>query len=549
MENAGVFGVMGSADGWHWIKMSEAIALLHFATHNAEVQAVFNVCYTSLLAGGSILIEPLAGPDAPVRTRGTKRGRSASTSTPAPASRCASGTRIVLPDAHAEADARTRSRVFAAWARDSAFMQECVGFCPTTGVPDPASPDGVRPVVLNLARLQVQHRVDVYGRHFWRWFEMTESGWNDASGSLCGRRELKNILVLGNSLPSNDGTLASRVKCVRAGEYALLQSKRTLTFHADAARAKPLAYTQQNAAISTRMADSGSAEPQFDQANVSLDVRRDACQESHAVHEAVFALNRGVAASAVAARDGARGDDGTYEVADGRTLVRQMAVEAPSDLPATRAAYLESVCLAWAVPMSMLSAGDATGKAKLNAASASPETARIFREAQADRKRALESDICSIYEFLHNERLAERYVRGELEDKWDREGASGGGGEEKGESDDELADPTSARNIERATRMRVQIPCSAMSDQLIARLEMGALKYSAWAEIDAMQQGLPLSAYNATRLPPIDDASAAKKSASTSKSKNKSKNKSTSKSTSKSKGASKGKGKSTSAGK
>lgn len=454
-----------NAEGWHSINMFEIAQLVSFATDSAVIQSVFDVCYNSILSTGSIMIEP---EDAP-RAQGD-------------------GTSIVLPTAQEENAMHARSSVFAKWGREGAFLEECIGWYPTSSVPTPGAAGGdYLPVVMNLARMRVMHRVDVFGQHSWRWFEVAGMQ----------TREIVGITVMGSSLPDNYGRLSSKVKRVMHGEWAIYQLKVRLTMEADSQRAHPTVVTQ---AHEERRYDplsaAGAAHPGFEQ---TIAAQRAADEEltdpALRVHALVRTLN--TCAAGARAVEAAR----TFEIDAGRTYVNVRSAEAPAELAVARQAFLESCCLAWGIPMAMISSGDATGKARLNSATASPETARIFREAQSARKHRLEGYMRDMYDAMFKSQHAQRYLQGQLEAKYKRLKL-----QHEGEPDIEalLADDeaTSHDAISKSTRMRVQIPCNPQNDMWVERLRLGVIKYADFARIDSMQMGVPLSSYNERRLDP-----------------------------------------------
>lgn len=487
-----LFDGLSGSQKYRWLNMSHLRGLMQFGRGNAEIQAVFNVCYTAISSSGPIMIKPLSE----IETQSS-----------------GSGARVVLPDARAEADDRARSNIFADWGREAAFMEACIGFFVTTGVPDSSSPDGMRPVVLNLARVEVQHHVDVYGQHFWRWYELTDEdgGAHSVTGNMPHRVLLPNVRVVGSSLPDSEGVITSRVNSVLNGEWAIYQAKKRLTMLADAERARPTLVLQQHDASKDRIPVSSGEDSALDR-----DVMMETCTGAQAVHRLVYQRNMGAddATQESATRTQQQQQEqrmSTFDITDGRVLVQNHMAVAPSELPVSRLAYFESVCLAWSVPMAMLTSGDSSGKAKLNADTATPETGRLFREAQSDRKRLLERNICDMYEFMHHERLHEESYSRAWRQEWRRKGmakkrkrSTPEEMEEHMEDDEGLGDAwaLSERSVAHGARMSVQIPCIGTSDQLRELLDMGVLRYDAYVAINAQQMGLSMRSYNTTRTMP-----------------------------------------------
>jgi hypothetical protein len=169
------------------------------------------------------------------------------------------------------------------------------------------------------------------------------------------------------------------------GDWAIYQAKKELTMSADKERAKPTVVTE---------AQSNRHEPNSVSSSHVGMYDGGGGREEQMVYALARDRNCGIVAPAMQTR---REDKNQLEIKDGRTYVSAQIAEAPADLGTSRQAFLESCCLGWGIPMSMLSSGDASGKAKLNSDSAGPETARVFREAQSDRRKKAETYISNIY--------------------------------------------------------------------------------------------------------------------------------------------------------
>jgi len=94
-----------------------------------------------------------------------------------------------------------------------------------------------------------------------------------------------------------------------------------------------------------------------------------------------------------------RGEDGNEDdmkvspfipLEPGQNYTATAMADSPTDLLSHRQSKREAVCIRLSIPMSLISSGDATGKAKLNTQGASPDHLRIFKEAQKGRRREYE---------------------------------------------------------------------------------------------------------------------------------------------------------------
>lgn len=327
-----------------------------------------------------------------------------------------------------ESRARVRSQMFAQWGLKCERVFEEVGFAPCTAQPNTqsayaiiADTDPLAPCVLDLlAVCRICMRGDAHGRTEWRFFKRTNQHPQT-------EEEIPDVYVLGDETgwPTRNGQLRSSLaRLMLSDAYTTYQSKMTLTQLADRQRAHPVLVTQAAAA-----AGAGGAMSDPDLVTGSITMRDNDLQ---LVPVALSAAQRAqvnkVADSCARANQQVRNEPGPicnpdvtqggagqkrksrdgqteYEISPGQVLAPGVHLaEAPLDLLPAKQAWMEAVSLDFGVPLSMLSSGDATGKAKLNAESAGPETARLYLEGQNERRRELENNIAAMYTFMYSKR-------------------------------------------------------------------------------------------------------------------------------------------------
>ena len=347
---------------------------------------------------------------------------------------------------------------------------------------------------------KVFHHVDVYSRHSWRFFEM-----HSHMQSATNMTELHNVVVIGaTSLPDSEGTIHSKVKRLMVGLWMLYQSKLLNTMRADAGRAHPVLVTQD---IDDNVGGGGHDDKTTKGAalaafNQQTPQRREQEPDAKRVHALVAARNQGnhclanllqttdltlAQAEQQAKREYMGGSKvfEQFELDAGRAFVSTHLPEAPADLLPLRQAFMESVCLAQGVPMSMISSGDASGRAKLNTENASPETAQIFRDAQSDRRKRVASHIASFYQHLYGDSHVEEFVRQEVEKAY--------AGKKRKKVDIPLKD------MARHARVVVSIPGNAEFEKVAFLAAKGFLTHSATCHAFSLHTGMPLEAFKQER--------------------------------------------------
>jgi len=161
--------------------------------------------------------------------------------------------------------------------------------------------------------------------------------------------------------------------------------------------------------------------------------------------------------------------------------------------------------------MSMISSGDASGRVRMNAETAKPESARQFREAQAGRRKDLETAIQFMYEHMFRYTHAMDYIRRTLATQWTEVKRSArtqrGSTKRKAAADEneaqlarslveQIDSDTMLEQAFKQMHFRVLVPCNAEVEQLDAQFAQGTIQYSAYVRVKAFQLGLPLSSFN-----------------------------------------------------
>jgi hypothetical protein len=470
----------GTNDGWHELDMHLIQRLLHFAKNNSEIQAVQKVCYTNVARLTGVHIEPVVV------------GKSSSAS---------DGQRLAPVDSHAAMAMAQRSANFVTWACDGFRREDAIGFAPTVIVRNEnrvaaAAGDPLRPSLLVLGRVHVFHRLDVYGRHSWRFFEY---GMDTPSptGGMVGR-EILGVIVLHDASPPDEfGNLNSIVLRVMTLDWSLYQHKRALTFRADSARAAPRITTQandggggaRNDATSGRNVTSavsphlntvplGELPPCDARAAQTRAVQIRAAHLNHlqngtALTDAELDALKKSAPPAPAAASAS----GEIEIRPGRVYVHAQMAEAPADLMPVRLAYLATVCQEFGVPMSMIASGDTTGKSRLNSASATTEMARIFHDGQSYRRSRLEIISRGAWQYMYADAQVEAFIRAEVE----RDGA---------DATVPLAD------MVKSTDVLVTVPCELSFEHLDRWLATGVVRYDAYCQQMSSQTGVSTGIFN-----------------------------------------------------
>ncbi len=447
-----------TADRWVQVNMQEAVTLESWARSNPQFQSLFNICFNGLISG-DIVIE--TGPQKPA-------GKT---------------DKIQIPTSEEQAATRWRSRVVTDWSRQKEFTRLCMGFVPVTGMAASSGEgDQFQPTVLNINMIELWFHIDVYNRREWKVYEKS------TSVMMNQRRELKGIKMFGFEFPDPSGGIQSCVKRIYQHAYAPYMSKVLLTIEADQRRANPVITTQ----------SSEQNDPQKNVAELGPAFEDPAALErqpdSLRVH-ALVAEKNGCGSGMPGEQIKKRKRSNEYAIRAGQQYVSAHVPEAPADTLSFSQHFLEVICMEFGVPMSMVSSGDATGKSKLNSESAGPETARIFREAQAERKRRVENDLCEIYRYIWTESDLQKKSK-------------------------TLKRPLEKSECEEAMQIRVQIPANPQVDQLVDMWERGILKYASMCSVLSNQMGLSLESFNEQAgidikdlqgiAPPAEAAAAAK---------------------------------------
>lgn len=390
-----------------------------------------------------------------------------------------------------ESRARARSHMYGQWGLKGRRAEEVVGFIPCTARPNDspryqciADTDKMMPCVLDFHRIsRIAMRVDVHGCYEWRFFHMT--GQHPQQ-----EEEIADVCVLGDetSWPTSQGQIRSILARLQLSDaYETYKSKMANTRIADSLRAHPRLITQQAATSSTSAAlsdpdmVSGAITVHDSAMNlVPVALSEEARRQFIETADRVAMKNQtrndagpianpcGGGSSAAAAASTKRkfrdGED-EYNITPGQVLAPGVHLaEAPNDLLPAKQAWMEAVSLAFGVPLAMLSSGDATGKAKLNAESAGPESSRIYLEAQKERRRSLSAQIAAIYSFMYSRQR----VWSKITDKLT---------ETKGKampSDDELKKESLA-----AASVIVRVAGAIEPDACMSLYERGIMRYPA----------------------------------------------------------------------
>lgn len=385
---------MAVFDGLDWstLDMGEIHDLMRFVADNCEISTVQNIVYGSLIAG-DIVIQTADDIDA--RQRGGQSDR------------------VEALPAREEAAQRMRSSMWATCTIDSLKQEDLIGFSCNSFTPNSpdfamiADTDPSRPCVLQLDKLaRILHRVDVLGMHSFRFF---------AAGRDGKEVEIPNVKVTGAELPNAQGRINSKIKRLKSAPFKLYSDKMANTARADYARANPRLITQ----VDNGSGSGAAARTDARQIMTSIGINENheampiphiltaaeaaqsaAVADAVAMHNCAGSGSHPMAMPGVATARKRKDPDAPseYELPPGRILAPNYHIpEAPADMLSAKQAWIETVCLAFQIPMSMLSAGDATGKAKLNKESAGSDASRIYLEAQSARKRKLEGWIGAMY--------------------------------------------------------------------------------------------------------------------------------------------------------
>jgi hypothetical protein len=487
---SGPCDVLDKLEGWHPLDMGLIQRLIAFARSSSEIQSLSALCYNSLRCGNIII---RVGQDTGEAEEDT----------------------LKKPTERQESDRLRRSALLGQWAYEAAMMEDAIGFVPTVIIPnednDTSQTDPLRPSVLNLARVRIWHKVDVMGRHYWRFYESHPNSahlMGLASQRMLHEREIRDVHVRGDTLPDDSGCIFSRVRRVMEGDWALFQSKKLLTMTADRERATPTLVTQQandkahtdKDLASTQglmmmtgapYADGGGdmmADPSTVRA-MALVREHNSCLRMADGSIVPYQERQSGASSMPSAATQQRART-QVRIDTGQQFVSAPLAEAPADLLPTRQAFLEVVSLEWGVPLSMISSGDASGKARLNSATAGAETAKVYQATQAHIRRRSESRLRELYSFMYGEKHVADYVRRVLQ-RYSRSRRDQG----KASSMSPSKVTFDFEELQRQAQVTIEIPSQPSMLELNELLDKGVLEYDPYCHYAAQQTGISLRSF------------------------------------------------------
>lgn len=508
------------ATAWHWLRMDLAAHMLSFCHNNNQLRAILGVTLNNLITD-----------QVQITRHDEDEGGGGG------------GDRLVVPSAQDDAKRAARARLFGAWGRDVATQEAAIGFAVVASVANTdvydQSGERRRPCVLNFDAIEIRHRKDAFSQHEWRVYRRVSEQDDPpppprlphcAFDNLFGLRLIPNVLILGADLPDSYGNFNGRVwTLVYSQEWSQFVNKHHLTLVADRKRATPDRLVQKAPTASKRDTDPDLTQPMTEEeeaqmhvdqiirtgrrvgylnqltpdqrcAEAELEKMRD--QHGHTNHGQRGEAQRELAAKHLVLLE----PDQEYVSGDHMP-------EAPQELATARQAFWESVCLAFGVPMSMLSSGDASGRSRLNSETASPETAQIFRDAQTSRKRRLEDNIRQAYHFMYAAEDTRSYIRFVMEERLKRveselkqKGKKRKAAVVDEDDDDETVwvehlthsddEALSERALERVMRVRVKVPDIQQTDEIYRLLETGMLTYQAACHAFSRRLGIDLACFN-----------------------------------------------------
>jgi len=536
-----VLGMGGRSQGWIALNMHEIRFYQEFARKSGIIQAVCSLCLDGLRST-DILIET---EDERTKREGSSGG----------------GGKPV--DAEAEIRRSQRSQIFGKWAHQVEMMIKDIGFAVCCCVPNKAR-DGsaeanpIRPIVLELGRVQIYVKVDVFAQHEWIFVDIDR------------RKRIPNVLVFGDHLPDMYGQIMSKVKRIAQSEWRLYSHKLQTTISADLKSSHLTVVTQLHNEPHNPLSVTGSANPLLNTLSPNTlagSGPNDPCAPKESGGGGGGNKNQDIAGlpstdetgkviysravfNSAATNAGTnyslnrttlqqrRNPNGQYEqirIEAGREYAHSNPPKAPDDLLPSRQAFYESVSLEFGVPLMMISAGgDTSGRAKLNTATASAEIARVFRNAIASRKKQVEAYIREMYQFMYQEwnveRAIEKRVGKEVSDrKRKREQSERGDSNKKRkqdaaatnneseEDDDEDVDSLSGkdeddddtnmedeehRELDKHARVYVTVTSDPDFAMAMEIYKMGNLKVDAYNQMAANYLTVGIDAMNAKPKPP-----------------------------------------------
>ncbi|MDO9173884.1 MAG: hypothetical protein Q7V62_03705 [Actinomycetota bacterium] len=456
---AGPFGKALGDEGWTHLRMHEARFLYDWCRADPTLASVHRVCYNSLLTTNVQIARAEEKPSAEQQ--------------------------------------QARARLFGAFGRAAALIEKALGFYLVAGV-EPLGGDDLDtgmaqvPRLLNLDQIDVWYRVDVYSRFEWRVYEVSARA---AEPTLL---DPATYTVYGEEMPRMDGRVYSRAQSIRSDVYDMLAAKVAATRVADAERARPTLVTQpvpeSHDPLQVRSAIHASLDQRAPDADDGGALDRSPAVQAMAAH--ISALNCGrPSPQAAAAVTMTRGHFDQFALDTGKQYVAAHMPEAPIDVAVVRQAYLECVCLVFGVPMSMLSSGDASGHAKLNSETASPETAQIFRDAQRDRAKRFEQDVRAVCQFLNRVHDTEALIRPVMEKRVTK----GKKRKEEPTKEEEAAmdekDRITPAHLAKRTRWTVHVPSRERLENILLLASLGMLEDDAQRRLLADATQMELDAF------------------------------------------------------
>jgi len=422
---------------------------------------------------------------------------------------------------------RQRSDMWTEWAKQVLRLVRVIGFAPVSYTRNDASTsaighiDTLRPVVLNMyAITRIDFRVSLAGDYTWRFFAHDNP------------RPLDNVIVLGTDFPRPQATTSTSSGLVLTNamrndaEVPILSSRVARVFNSSAYR---LYRTKvQNAEV----AETELARPTQVVQEVRLSFAQSAANDTvHAVDETrpnhcdpltQAELRRGRVGGAGKADATAKGlgeesealaQHVSFALPAGKELAaHRVLAQAPQDVLTARLAFLETACFAFDTPPDLVFTGDASGKVKLNQEATSPESARLFKVAQAALKSWVEKQIERMWFemygegeltaalVLHKQRREEEREKKRKRKKKEKEGTEEE--EEEEEEGDEVEPTTTAIDPDKLScrlrsRIRASLPSRMPVQDVVLLFDKQMLRWEAAREILSGEYNMPPDTWSA----------------------------------------------------
>lgn len=512
----------GGSDGWQEIPTAYLSYLIRMTRNTPEVRAVYAVCYNNMMSG-DIQVESIDQAAA----RNKKRSRDNFSALPMAKKfngvvpRPDKSEKLEFEDPEDEVERQQRSIMWGRFMEHVSIVEVAIGFAlvsyqPNTDYLAIRHSDPLQPCVLEMERLVIRHRINVYSQHEWQVFERVTGGATFSVGGQSANthmnlRPIKNIKVVGKDFPDNQGIISSRMTRILSGPYEIYIAKMQNTLVADAERSRPTTFMQIKEDKDIHDDKTLTGDPTFAASRgvppPNREQRADIMRNMEEVRVSNLCGGDGSSAGLRRPAGGPGGGPGggggggsgmdafggisdesdgkaKYQLPLGREIAQNHMAEAPADLLPARLAFFEAVCLQFGMPMSMLSTGDSSGKAKLNSSHAGAETARIFVEAQATRKREAKLMIEDVHEFMYGDKMSKQY----FEDVFQETGKK----------------PRFA-DTEKARRVTVTMPANPDIDTIMLLHTQGVLRWPAVARALAIKTGFSVNSFNTTPQLKIED--------------------------------------------